>query len=79
MMRRAMRRGLETLRHIDSWMSRRDGRRRILVDARTPVNFRMFAPVHRAAADRPSCPIFFTASDEPDRMARSTARRATFP
>jgi CDP-glycerol glycerophosphotransferase (TagB/SpsB family) len=69
MMRRAMSRGLEPLRHIDSWMSRRDGRRRMLVDARTPVNFRIFAPVYRLLRTDPRLQIFFTASDEPHRMA----------
>jgi CDP-glycerol glycerophosphotransferase (TagB/SpsB family) len=69
MMRRATSRGLETLRHIDSWMSRRDGRRRLLVDARTPVNFRIFAPVYRLLRTDPRLQIFFTASDEPHRMA----------
>ena len=80
MMRRATSRGLETLRHIDSWMSRRDGRRRILVDARTPVNFRIFAPVYRASADRPSSPDLLHGKRRttPDRP-RSTVRRATFP
>ena len=69
MMRRATSRGLETLRHIDSWMSRRDGRRRLLVDARTPVNFRIFAPVYRLLRTDPRLQIFFTATDEPHRMA----------
>ncbi len=68
MMRRATRRGLEALRHIDSWMSRRDGRRRLLVDARTPVNFRIFAPVYRVLRTDPRLQIFFTASDEPHRI-----------
>ena len=44
MMRRATAADRDPAAHR-SWMSRRDGRRRILVDARTPVNFTMVAPV----------------------------------
>ena len=80
MMRRAMSRGLETLRHIDSWMSRRDGRRRLLVDARTPVNFRIFAPVYRAPAD---ATLVSRSSSRPATnhtgWPRSTVRRGDVP
>src|SRR5262245_26285538 len=44
-------------------MSRR--RRRILVDARTPVHYAMFAPVHRAMARDDRVRFSFIASDEP--------------
>jgi len=44
-------------------MSRR--RRRILVDARTPVHYAMFAPVHRAMEQDDRVRFSFIASDEP--------------
>ncbi|MGH9143995.1 MAG: hypothetical protein ACRD2I_22885, partial [Vicinamibacterales bacterium] len=45
------------------------GRRRILVDARTPVHYAMFAPVHRAMAGDARVRFSFIASDEPQRAA----------
>ena len=69
MIRRYLGQGLDALRRVDSWVSRRNGRRRILVDARTPVNFNIVAPVCRALQTDPRVEIFFTASDEPHRMA----------
>ena len=44
-------------------------RRRILVDARTPVHYAMFAPVHRAMQDDDRVRFSFIASDEPGRAA----------
>jgi len=41
------------LRRVDRAIGRRSGTRRILVDARTPVNFTMIAPVYRAIAADP--------------------------
>ena len=41
------------------------GRRRILVDARTPVHYAMFAPVHRAMERDDRVRFSFIASDEP--------------
>jgi len=69
MMRRALGQGVEALRRMDSWISRRDGRRQVLVDARTPVNFSIVAPVYRALQTDPRVEVLFTASDEPHRMA----------
>jgi CDP-glycerol glycerophosphotransferase (TagB/SpsB family) len=46
------------------------GVRRILVDARTPVNYTMFAPVHRAMAGDPRVRFSFIASEEPREAAR---------
>ena len=47
-------------------MARRAGRRRILVDARTPVNYTHVRAVHRAlAADPRVSRSYFTASEEP--------------
>ena len=40
-------------------------RRRILVDARTPVHYAMFAPVHRAMEDDDRVRFSFIASDDP--------------
>jgi hypothetical protein len=44
-------------------------RRRILVDARTPVHYAMFAPVHRAMEDDDRVRFSFIASDEPAKAA----------
>jgi hypothetical protein len=60
---------IDTLRMLDTRRSRRSGRRRILVDARTPVNFTMVAPVVRALERDPRIELCFTASEEPARMA----------
>jgi hypothetical protein len=63
-------RAIETARRIDTRLSRLSGRpRRILVDARTPVNFTMIAPVFRAMERDPRVEFWFTASEEPQRMA----------
>ena len=59
---------LRGLRNLDTRISRRSGRRRVLVDSRTPVNFTMVAPVVRALARDPRLEFFFTASEEPARM-----------
>ena len=60
---------ISALRALDTRWSRRSGRRRLLVDARTPVNFTMVAPVVRAMARDPRVEFSFTASEEPGRMA----------
>lgn len=60
---------LQSVRALDTRLSRRDGRRRILVDARTPVNYTMVAPVVRAMAEDPRIEFWFTASEEPDKIA----------
>jgi hypothetical protein len=59
---------LDTLRRMDRAIGQRGGRRRILVDARTPVNYTMIAPIHRAMAADPRVSFFFTASEEPERL-----------
>jgi len=56
------------VRHLDKHLSRRSDRRRILVDARTPVNFTMVAPVYRAMQADPRIEFSFTASEEPARI-----------
>jgi CDP-glycerol:poly(glycerophosphate) glycerophosphotransferase len=45
------------------------GERRILVDARTPVHYSMFAPVHAALRGDERLQFFFCASEEPSRAA----------
>jgi len=42
-------------------------KRRVLVDARTPVQYAVFAPVHRAMAGDPRLEFWFIASEEPAR------------
>jgi CDP-Glycerol:Poly(glycerophosphate) glycerophosphotransferase len=58
---------LAALRSFDRQTGQRSGRRRILVDARTPVNFTMIAPVYRAMRRDPRVEFYFTASEEPGR------------
>jgi len=60
-------RALRHARAVDTRLTRRRDRRRILVDARTPVNFTMVAPVVRAMRQDPRVEFFFTASEEPER------------
>jgi hypothetical protein len=60
---------LHSVRRLDTRLSRRDGRRRILVDGRTPVNYTMVAPVVRAMAGDPRIEFWFTASEEPGKIA----------
>ncbi|HEV3485059.1 MAG TPA: CDP-glycerol glycerophosphotransferase family protein [Vicinamibacterales bacterium] len=62
-------RALNGLRELDTRFSRRPDRRRILVDARTPVNFTMVAPVVRAMQHDPRVEFWFTASEEPHKLA----------
>jgi hypothetical protein len=59
---------LDALRDVDRAIGRRSGRRKILVDALTPVNFALVAPVFDAMAGDPRVSFYFTASDEPRRM-----------
>jgi hypothetical protein len=63
-----LRRGVDAARAIDTRMARRKGRRRVLVDARTPVNFTMVAPLYRVMHGDPRLEFWFTASEEPARM-----------
>lgn len=65
--------GLRQIRRADEKWSRRSGKRRILVDGRTPVNYVMVAPVHRAMAADPRVEFWFTASEEPRRLAEISA------
>jgi CDP-glycerol glycerophosphotransferase (TagB/SpsB family) len=58
------------VRGLDRRWSRRSDRRRILVDARTPVNFTMIAPTFRAMTGDRRVTFYFTATEEPAKMAR---------
>jgi hypothetical protein len=57
------------LRRLDRAIGRRSGRRRILIDARTPVNFTMVAPIYRAMSADPRLAFSFTASEDPHLLA----------
>jgi hypothetical protein len=63
--RRAVVRGV---REYDRRIGRRSERRRILVDARTPVNYVMVAPMVRAMRQDPRVEFWFTASEEPAKL-----------
>jgi CDP-glycerol glycerophosphotransferase (TagB/SpsB family) len=60
---------LRGVRGLDRHFNRRSDHRRILVDARTPVNFTMVAPVYHALRADPRVEFYFTASEEPARIA----------
>ena len=60
-------RSLAAARAIDRCLTRRDGRRRILFNARTPMNYAMVAAVHRALEADPRVEFYFTSSEAPDR------------
>jgi CDP-glycerol glycerophosphotransferase (TagB/SpsB family) len=59
---------LRGLRAADAYFGGRHDRRRLLVDARTPVNYTMVAPVVRALEADSRIEFYFTASEEPHRM-----------
>lgn len=67
---------VDALRRADRSIGQRSGRRTVLVDARTPVNFTMVAPIYRAMAADPRVEFYFSASEEPDRL-REIYREAT--
>jgi CDP-glycerol glycerophosphotransferase (TagB/SpsB family) len=66
--RALLRTPIDVLRSVDRAVGRASGRRRVLVNARTPVNFTMVAPVYRAMAADPRVEFWFTASEEPHRL-----------
>lgn len=59
---------IRRVREYDRRTARRDDVRQVLVDARTPVNYVMVAPVVKAMRADPRVRFFFTASEEPARM-----------
>lgn len=62
-------RAIEAARSLDRRLTRRRDRRRILFNARTPMNYAMVAPVHRAMAADPRIEFYFTASEAPAQAA----------
>jgi hypothetical protein len=60
---------LRGVRGLDRRFTRRSNQRRILVDARTPMNFAMVAPVYHAMQADTRVEFCFTASEEPARLA----------
>lgn len=56
------------VRAHDPWVRGNGPTRRVLVDARTPVNYVMVAPVIRAMQHDRRVEFFFTASEEPGRL-----------
>jgi CDP-Glycerol:Poly(glycerophosphate) glycerophosphotransferase len=62
-----VKRAIEAARSLDRLLTRRRDRRRILFNARTPMNYAMFAPVHRALAADPRIEFYFAASEAPER------------
>ena len=60
---------IDTLRRMDRAVSGTRYVRRILVDSRTPVNYEMVAPVVRLMAGDDRVEFWFTASEEPGRLA----------
>jgi len=65
------------IRRIDTAVGRRLGPRRVLVDARTPMNFGILAPVCRALRSDARVDVVFTA-DRPDEFASAAATDADF-
>ena len=64
------RRMIERIREFDKYLSRRiSDRRRILVDALTPMNFAVIAPIYRAMRGDPRVSFYFTSSREPHKAA----------
>ena len=67
-MNRFRRAAIDWIRSHDRSPRTADGTRRVLVDARTPVNYVMVAPVVRAMARDERVQFYFTASEEPARI-----------
>ncbi len=67
-MNRLRRAAVDWIRAHDPYPRTHDSTRRVLVDARTPVNYVMVAPVVRAMQDDERVEFYFTASEEPARI-----------
>jgi len=59
---------LRSLRRLDDGLLPRGPRSRVLIDARTPMNFEMMAPIVRALAADDRIEFACTASEEPDKL-----------
>lgn len=68
-MRADTRKWLQMVRAVDRHVTRRPDRRRLLFNARTPMNYAMFAPVHRAMSSDPRVEFYLTATEASDRRA----------
>ncbi len=54
----------------DQWHRQRNPENRtVLVDSRTPMNYAIMAPIHKAMRPDPRVTFYFTASEEPKRSA----------
>jgi hypothetical protein len=60
---------VSSLRTVDLRITRRDSRRRVLIDGRTAVNYTMVAPIHRALLGDERVEFYFIASEQPARAA----------
>jgi CDP-glycerol glycerophosphotransferase (TagB/SpsB family) len=68
-MKTSIKHALLAARSLDRRLTRRHDRRQILFNARTPMNYAMVAPVHRAMAADPRVEFYFTASETPERAS----------
>jgi CDP-glycerol glycerophosphotransferase (TagB/SpsB family) len=59
---------LRAIRAADAYVGRESSQRRVLIDARTPVNYTMVSPVVRALEGDRRIQFYFTASVEPRRI-----------
>lgn len=62
----------ERFDRVDAWLARLSGRRRVLVDARTAMNFGILAPVFERLQRDPRIEVLFTA-DRPSEVAAAAA------
>jgi CDP-glycerol glycerophosphotransferase (TagB/SpsB family) len=60
---------VDSVRAVDRRLTRRANRRRLLFNARTPMNYAIVAPLHRAMRSDPRVEFYFTASETPQRAA----------
>lgn len=70
---------VDSLRRADRVLGQRSGSRKILVDARTPVNFTIVAPIYHAMAGDSRVRFYFTASEEPGRLRDIYRQAAAVP
>jgi CDP-glycerol glycerophosphotransferase (TagB/SpsB family) len=60
---------LQTARALDVALTRRDGRRNVLIDSRTAMNYVMAAPIQAAFAADPRVRFYATATESPAAVA----------
>src|SRR5207237_2636457 len=66
------------LRRLDTAVGRRLGRRRVVVDARTPMNFSILAPVAAGLERDPDIEVVFTADNPAEMTTALSATGASF-